>query len=166
MKEKSGEHPFGDSGQLVLSVLFLLIWVVDSFFLRISTFLSDDISLLIRLVILSLALIAAVYLIRSGHVVVSHGQRPSGVVSTGAFQYVRHPLYLGSIMFYLGLAVSTASLFSLVLVVLIFIFYNFIASYEEKLLEGRFHEEYRNYKKRTGKWVPLIGRVNKKILSK
>jgi protein-S-isoprenylcysteine O-methyltransferase Ste14 len=69
-------------------------------------------------------------------------------------------------MFYLGLAVSTASLFSIVLVVLIFIFYNFIASYEEKLLEGRFHEEYRNYKKRTGKWVPLIGRVNKKILSK
>ena len=166
MKEKNGEHPFGDSGQLILLVIFLLIWVVDSFFLRISTFLSDDISLLIRLVILSLALIAAVYLIRSGHVVVSHWQCPSGVVSTGAFQYVRHPLYLGCIMFYLALAVSTASHFSLVLVVLIFIFYNFIASYEEKLLEGRFHEEYRNYKKRTGKWVPLIGRVNKKILSK
>ena len=79
------------------------------------------------------------------------------MVSTGAYQYVRHPLYLGSIMFYLGFAVSTASLFSLVLVVLIFIFYNFIASYEEKLLEDRFHEEYRNYRKRTGKWVPLIG---------
>jgi protein-S-isoprenylcysteine O-methyltransferase Ste14 len=157
MKEKNGEHPLGDSGQLVLLVLFLLIWVVDSFFLRISTFLSDDISLLIRLVILSLALIAAVFLIRSGHVVVSHGQSPTSVVSTGAFQYVRHPLYLGSIMFYLGLAVSTASLFSLVLVGLIFIFYNFIASYEEKLLEDRFHEEYRNYKKMTGKWVPLIG---------
>ena len=157
MKKKNGEHPLGDSGQLVLLVLFLLIWVVDSFFLRISTFLSDDISLLIRLVILSLALIAAVYLIRSGHDVVNHGQLPAGVVSTGAYQYVRHPLYLGSIMFYLGLAVSTASLFSLVLVVLIFIFYNFIASYEEKLLEDRFHEEYRNYRKRTGKWVPLIG---------
>ena len=157
MKENNGEHPFGDSGQLVLLVLFLLIWVVDSFFLRISTFLSDDISLLTRLVILSLALIASVYLIRAGHAVVIYGQHPSGVVSTGAFQYVRHPLYLGSIMFYLGLAVSTASLFSLVLVLLIFIFYNFIASYEEKLLEDRFHEEYRNYKIKTGKWVPRIG---------
>jgi protein-S-isoprenylcysteine O-methyltransferase Ste14 len=60
-------------------------------------------------------------------------------------------------MFYLGLTVSTASLFSLVLVVLIFVFYNFIASYEEKLLEDRFHEEYRNYKIKTGKWVPRIG---------
>ena len=65
MKKKNGEHPLGDSGQLVLLVLFLLIWVVDSFFLRISTFLSDDVSLLIRLVILSPALIAAVYLIHS-----------------------------------------------------------------------------------------------------
>jgi protein-S-isoprenylcysteine O-methyltransferase Ste14 len=157
MKEKNGEHPFGDSGQLVLLGLFLLIWVVDSFFLKISTFLSDDISLFIRLVILSLALIAAVFLIRSGHAVVSHGQYPSGVVSTGAFQYVRHPLYLGSILFYLGLAISTASLFSLGLVVLVFFFYDYIASYEEKLMEERFHEEYRNYKIKTGKWLPMIG---------
>jgi len=157
MKENNGEHSLGDSGQLILLVLFLLIWVMDSFFLRISTFLSDDISLYIRLVILGFILVTAVYLIRSGHTVVSHDQRPSAVVSTGAFQYVRHPLYLGSIMFYIGLTVSTASLFSLVLVVLIFIFYNFIASYEEKLLEDRFHEEYRNYKIKTGKWVPRIG---------
>ncbi len=158
MKEKNGEHPFGDSGQLILLVLFLLIWVVDSFLLRISTFLSDYISLYIRLVILGLLLVTAAYLIRSGHVVVKHEQRPSGVVSTGAFRYVRHPLYLGSIMFYLGLTVSTASLFSLVLVVLIFFFYNYIAKYEEKLLENQFNEEYRDYKKRTGKWVPMIGR--------
>jgi protein-S-isoprenylcysteine O-methyltransferase Ste14 len=157
MKEKNGEHPFGDSGQLILLVFFLIIWVVDSFLLQISTFLSDDISLYIRLVILGLLIVTAVYLIRSGHVVVKHEQGSTGVVSTGAFQYVRHPLYLGSIMFYLGLAVSTASLFSLGLVVLIFIFYNFIASYEEKLLENRFHEEYRNYKIKTGKWVPRIG---------
>ena len=129
MKEKNGEHPFGDSGQLILLILFLLIWVVDSFLLKISTFLSDYISLYIRLIMLGLILVIAVYLIRSGHVVVKHEQRPSGVVSTGAFRYVRHPLYLGSIMFYIGLAVSTASLFSLVLVVLIFFFYNYLASY-------------------------------------
>jgi isoprenylcysteine carboxyl methyltransferase (ICMT) family protein YpbQ len=124
-----------------LLVLFLLIWVVDSFFLRISTFLSDYISLYIRLIILGLILVTAVYLVRSGHTIVSHEQRPSGVVSTGAFRYVRHPLYLGSVLFYLGLTVSTASLFSLGLVVVIIIFYNHIASYEEKLLEDNIHCE-------------------------
>jgi protein-S-isoprenylcysteine O-methyltransferase Ste14 len=113
MKEKNGEHPFGDSGQLILLVLFLLVWVGDSFLIKISTFLSDDISFYIRLAILELFIVTAVHLIRSGHVVAKHEQGSTGVVSTGTFQYVRHPLYLGSIMFYLGLAVSTASLFSL-----------------------------------------------------
>ena len=134
--------------------------MVDSFLLKISTVLSDDISLYIRLIIFVLILVTAVYIIRSGHAVVNHGQRPSGVVSTGAFRYVRHPLYLGSILFYLGLAVSTASLFSLMLVVVIFLFYNYIASYEEKIMEEQFDEEYRGYKKRTGKWVPMIDGEN------
>ena len=69
-----------------------------------------------------------------------------------------HPLYLGSILFHLGLAVSTASLFAMAMVVVIFFFYNHIASYEEKILAQRWGEEYRSYKKRTGRWVPLIGR--------
>ena len=71
MKQKNGEHPFGDSGQLIWLVLFLLIWVVDSFLLKISTVLSDDISLYIRLIIFVLILVTAVYLIRSGHAVFS-----------------------------------------------------------------------------------------------
>ena len=113
MREKNGEHPFGDAGQLILFGIFLVVWVGDSFFLHKATFLSEYVPLYIRLVILGLTLAAAMYLFRSGHVVVSHEQRPSSVVSTGAFRYVRHPLYLASILTYLGLTVSTASLFSL-----------------------------------------------------
>lgn len=158
MKEKKGEHPFGDAGQMILLGVFLVVWVGDSFFLRKSTFLSDYVPLYIRLVILGLTLIAAMYLFRSGHVVVSHEQRPNSVVATGAFRYVRHPLYLASILTYLGLTVVTVSLFSLVLFVGIFVFYNYIASYEEKLLDAKFGEEYRKYKRRTGKWVPRIGK--------
>ena len=126
--------------------------------MRKTTFLSNYVPLYIRLVILGLALITATCLFMSGHVVVSHEQRPTGVVSTGAFGYVRHPLYLGSILFYIGIAVSTASLFSLSLLVVIFVFYDYIASYEEKLLDQRFGESYKIYKKKTGKWVPRIGR--------
>jgi len=47
-------------------------------------------------------------------------------------------------------------------VVVIFVFYNYIAGYEEKLLEQRYDETYRKYKKRTGKWLPMIG---KKLVS-
>ena len=31
MKGKNGEHPFGDAGQLILLVLFLILWIADSF---------------------------------------------------------------------------------------------------------------------------------------
>jgi protein-S-isoprenylcysteine O-methyltransferase Ste14 len=144
MKERKGEHPFGDAGQLILLGMFLVVWAGDSFFLHKSTFVSDYVPLFIRLFILALALITAVYLSMSGHVVVAHGERPNSVVSTGAFRYVRHPLYLAAILFYLGLAVSTASLF-------------YIAGYEERLMEMKLGEEYVSYKNRTGKWLPRMG---------
>jgi protein-S-isoprenylcysteine O-methyltransferase Ste14 len=158
MKEKRGEHPLGDLGQWILLGTFLAVWVGDSFFFRQSTFLSEYLPLNIRLIILGLTLLVGMYLFRSGHVVISHEKRPSILVTRGAFRYVRHPLYLASILTYFGLTISTASLFSLALGVGILFFYNYIASYEERLLEAKFGDEYRNYRRRTGKWVPKIRR--------
>lgn len=165
MKEKNGEHPFGDAGQLILFGLFFLVWDGDSFFLHLSTFLSAYVPLYIRLVILVIAFITAVYLFRSGHVVLEGEQRPERVVTSGVFKYVRHPLYLASILTYLGLVISTLSLLSLALFVGIFIFYNYLASYEEKLLEEKFGEEYIKYKQKTGKWLPRIGGNRSKAMS-
>ena len=90
--------------------------------------------------------------------VVSGDRRATEVVSTGAFRYVRHPLYLGSILIYFGMTVSTASVFCLTLLVLIALFYDYIAGYEEKLLELKLGPDYTAYKKKTGKWIPNFGR--------
>ena len=156
MRERRGEHPFGDAGQLIFLGVFLIVWVGDSFFLHISTFLTSYIPLIIRLFVLGLALITAILLVRSGHIVISNEQRPEGLVTDGVFRYVRHPLYLASILTYLGLTVSTLSLISFVFFLVIFIFHNYIATYEEKFLEEQFGEEYREYKRKTGKWIPGI----------
>jgi protein-S-isoprenylcysteine O-methyltransferase Ste14 len=156
MKEKNGEHPFGDTGQQVSLGLFLIIWVVDSFLLHRTTFLTAYVSLGVRLAFLALTLITAVYLFRSGHVVVSRDRKPEGLVITGAFRYVRHPLYLASMLAYLGVAVSTMSVFSLAMFVVIFLFHDYIATYEELLLEAKFGEEYNIYRSKTGKWLPTL----------
>lgn len=155
MKPREGEHPFGDAGQLMLLAAYLAVWVADSFFLRISTFLSEYLPLYLRLPVSGLCFATATLLVSSGHVVVSRTHRPWGLLTTGAFRYVRHPLYLASLLTYLGLTVATASLFSLVLFAGIFQFHNYIASYEEKLLETRLGQAYRDYRARTGKWVPV-----------
>ena len=158
MKEKNGEHPLGDAGQLILFGVFMVIWILDSFVLHRPTFLSKYIPLVIRLIILGVALSTAFYLFKSGHVVVTPDQRPTGVVSSGAFRYVRHPLYLGSFLVYLGLTVSTASVFCLGLLVVAFLFYNYIAGYEEKLLEIKLGKAYIAYKENTGRWMPRFGK--------
>lgn len=154
MKEKNGEHPLGDAGQLLLLALFLLIWIVDSFILHYSTFLAAQFPLSIRLTIFSILFGISLYLFKSGHVVVSHDHRPTEVVSRGAFHFVRHPLYLASLLTYLGLANLTFSIISFVLIFGIFIFYNYIAGYEEQLLLEKYAEAYRHYQQKTGKWLP------------
>lgn len=162
MKEKNGEHPFGDTGQMILFVLFMIVWTADSFWLEISTFPAASIHLFIRIIIAAVALVLGLMLAKSGHVVAGEENDPGGVVSSGAFGYVRHPLYLGSILFYVCLTVFTASLVSLGVLVVIFVFYNYIAGYEEKLLELRYGGEYTHYKRDTGKWVPKVWKVRSK----
>ena len=158
MQEKNGEHPLGDAGQLMLFGVFLITWILDSFVLNRSTILANSIPLVIRLIFLTTALVVAFFLFKSGHVAVIGEQRPSRIISTGAFGYVRHPLYLGSILVYLGLTVSTASLFCLALLVVIVLFYNYIADYEEKLMEAKFGQDYIAYRLNTGRWLPRFGK--------
>jgi protein-S-isoprenylcysteine O-methyltransferase Ste14 len=156
MESKNGEHPYGDLGQLILLVIFLIVWAGDSFFLHLTTFLASYIPLFLRLLIMAVAFATAFFLVKSGHVVISHGNHgrlPTSLVMTGAFRYLRHPLYLGCILVYFGLAVATASLISLALLAVIVPFYNFLATYEENLLEDLFGESYRAYKDKTGKWL-------------
>jgi protein-S-isoprenylcysteine O-methyltransferase Ste14 len=160
IKDRHGEHPYGDAGQVALLGVFLVVWVTDSFFLHESTFLSTYVPAYIGRSILVLAVGSALLLFVSSRVVLLGTglvlQWPTAVVTTGAFRYVRHPMYLAAILGYLGSAISTFSLASLGLVLGIFIFYDYIAGYEEKLLEVKFGEKYKMYEQRTGKWLPRI----------
>lgn len=154
MEKDKGEHPFGDAGQVILFLCFMIVWVGDSFFLRVSTFASAYVPLFVRLLVTAFVMILVVYLGKEGHRVANHEHRPAGVVSTGAFRYVRHPLYLASLLFYFGLAASTACLFCFALLACIFFFYDYISNYEEKLLQLKYGMEYFYYKRQTGKWLP------------
>lgn len=156
MKEKNGEHPFGDAGQLIAFVVFVVVWVLDSFVLRFSTSPLSFIPLYVRLAVAIVVFAISIYLFNKSHHVVLKEDRPGKVITSGVFSYVRHPLYLSTILFYLAFIISTVSIVSLALWVLIFAFYDFIAGYEEKLLEGKFGEEYSSYRSKTAKWIPHV----------
>jgi protein-S-isoprenylcysteine O-methyltransferase Ste14 len=154
---KPGEHRFGDLGQILLLVLFGAGWAVDSLFLHTFAFFSSLIPWYMQHPLADLLFLLAVLLFLSGRrVITHHGQQPKKLITDGVFNYVRHPVYLASILFFIGLTLYTISILSLVLLIAVFAFYNYIADYEEKFLEERFGAEYRRYRQRTGKWFPRL----------
>lgn len=157
MSDKNGEHPLGHIGQMLSFAVFLVVWVADLFVLHLSTFPARYVPFPVRLAIMALFLVAAAYLFRSGHEAGGHDRPKDRVIETGGFRYVRHPMYLASLLVYLGLTIVTGSILALAVWVGIFLFFNFIASFEEKLLEEKFGDIYKSYKARTGKWIPRIG---------
>ena len=156
-----GEHPEGDLVQVILFVIFMVLWIADSFFLHYTDFMSEYISPFIRIPLSVIILAVSGYVAFLGHRIVFEEERESPVViDQGVFRTLRHPLYFSVILFYLGLLISTCSMAAAVVWVIIIIFYNYIASYEEKLLIKHFGDEYEVYKKNVPRWIP---RFNKKL---
>jgi len=153
----SGEHRWGDLGQLLLLVVFLAIWITDSFVFHYSTFLIDIIPDYLRMVVAGLVLIAGWYMARGGMKAVFGNERDKpGVIDTGVFRIVRHPIYLGAILFYLGASLITMSIASALFILVIIGFYIIIGRYEERILTEDFGQDYLEYKKKTGMLIPRL----------
>ena len=155
----TGEHRWGDRGQLLLLVIFLGIWITDSFIFHYSTFLIELVPDFVRIPLAGLVLLSGWFLARNGMKKVFGTERSQpGVISTGAFRIVRHPIYTGALLFYLGASLTTLSIASAAFWVLIILFYVFIARYEERILTEAFGDDYTRYKKEVGMLFPRFNR--------
>jgi len=149
----------GDKGQLILLFLFLAVWISDSFVWHYSTFLQDSLPDYLRVGMAAVVLVSAWYLARQGMKAVFGSDRSEpGVIDSGVFKLVRHPIYTGAILFYLGAILITLSLASALFWLLIIAFYILIARYEEGILAEEFGDDYLNYKKKTGMLFPKLFR--------
>ena len=154
-KDLCEEHPYGHLGQYIGVIVFLIVWSLDSFIFKASTGFTNFIPLTGRLVLAALCFLAAGYLALKSHRNIFEEVRdPPRVIDTGVFSIIRHPLYLSVLLIYLGLFFTTLSLFSLVIFIGIFLFYDFIARFEEQKLLEAFGEAYSAYMKTTPKWLP------------
>ncbi len=156
------EHPFGDVGQIILFIVFMIVWLLDSFVLKITVNLAGVVPIIVRLVFMAIFIVFGICLMKSLHKVLDEVNGTTTVIQKGVFKYVRHPLYLGCILFYLGLVLATFSIAAFTVFILICISYNFIASYEEKKLVDKFGNDYLEYKKNVPKWFPKIWEHNMK----
>ncbi len=143
-------------GQLILLVVFLIVWIADSFIFKYSTFLTQYISNYIRVPIALIVLVISGLLAWTGlKIVFGETREKPQVITTDVFSVVRHPIYLSLILLYLGFILLSLSLLSVLVWILIIVFYYMISRYEEKLLTQRFGSAYEEYKKKVPMLLPI-----------
>jgi len=153
----TGEHKLGDAGQLIIAVLFLVVWILDSFVLKYTTFLNSYIPLAVQVTLGVIMLLIAFYLARAGmNIVFSEVRETPGVIRKGVFGVVRHPIYLSEILFYLGLLFFRTSLAAALVWIIAIVFLHYISRYEEKLLLARFGDDYKQYMKDVPMYFPRL----------
>lgn len=79
-----------------------------------------------------------------------------GVVRTGPYAIVRHPMYASEIVWCLGLILPVFSIGVLLIYTLMVVFLDLRARFEEKLLAAHF-PEYGDYRKTTWRILPFAG---------
>ena len=79
------------------------------------------------------------------------------LVDKGAYAIIRHPQYLGGILFSISITLWTQIWLSLVLSVVIIIFTYHWTYSEEKTLVEKFGIDYINYKKKVPRLNPILG---------
>lgn len=79
------------------------------------------------------------------------------LITNGAYQYIRHPLYMGNILFLFGYAFAFGSLLcSCTIAVFMFLLIKSRIDLEEKLLLANLGEKYADYMKHTKRLIPKI----------
>lgn len=155
-----GEHRIGDAGQAIFAVLFVAVYFLDSFFLNFSTFLNDYVPNVIRVIAGTIVLIVSGFLSFNGmSIVFDEVREKPEVIRKGVFSIVRHPVYLGEILLYIGLIFFSLSIVSMGVGILATIFLYYISRYEEKILLEHFGKEYRDYMNEVPMWFPKITRL-------
>ncbi len=158
------EHPRSDEIQLLCSIFFLVIWIIDSFLLNLTTQLSNLIPLPYRLFVFIVLALIAYRLADGSHKLVLTGvsnDKPK-VVTGDVYAYLRHPMYFAYIVAFFALIQLTMSLISLIPFIITIFLLNIIAAYEEKELVKILGQEYIEYMNKVQRWVPnLLKLVNR-----
>jgi protein-S-isoprenylcysteine O-methyltransferase Ste14 len=154
------EFPHCDQIQLIMIILFFVVWGIDSlsfFIFKYSTVLVDLLSLPVLILPAIPSLSFGLFLIAKSHkAVFGETTDPPRLVESGVYSWARHPMYLGILLLCLGFFFISPSLLSFGVWLAFFILYDKMATYEEKDLIRILGEEYVAYQKQVPKWIPHV----------
>ncbi len=143
------EYPGSDQIQGILFVLLVVVWGLDSFILK--RYMVSQVSVAPRLIACIVFAASGAYLMYSSHKLVIEAAEPE-LVDWGVYRVARHPMYLGIMLFELGLVSSTLSIPALLLMTAIFAANDRFAEYEERSLVQELGDEYKTYLSKVKRW--------------
>jgi len=152
------EHPRSHEIQLFGVILFLIIWIADSFVLKSTAQLANDIPLVYRIIVFVILVVIAYRLANGSHKLVLRNVDINNprVVEEDVYKFLRHPMYFAEILAFIALIQLTMSLISTVPLLIAFFLLNLIAAYEEKELTKILGQKYVDYMKRVPRWIPNL----------
>ena len=97
-------------------------------------------------------------LLQKAHQVENTKQQVADVLnSTGIYSMLRHPLYLGNYLIWIGVATYVYNLLFIIIISFIFwLYYERIMFAEERFLEKKFADEYLNWSNKIPAFIPKI----------
>jgi len=143
------EYPGSDQIQGTLFLLLVVVWGLDSFVFK--RYMVSQVSVTPRLIACIVLATSGAFLMYSSHKLVIEAAEPK-LVDWGVYRVARHPMYLGIMLFELGLVSSTLSLPALLLMIAIFVANNKFAEYEEDSLVHELGDEYKTYLAKVKRW--------------
>ena len=81
---------------------------------------------------------------------------PERIVTDGAYRWVRNPMYLGHLIFFAGLALVLQSWIGAAVLAFHVVWFDARVRADERHLEALFGEPYREYRRRSKRWIPGI----------
>ena len=81
---------------------------------------------------------------------------PDRIVTEGPYRWVRNPMYLGHLIFLAGLAAVLQSWIGAALLAYHVIWFDMRVREDEQRLEALFGDAYRDYRRRSKRWIPGI----------
>lgn len=79
---------------------------------------------------------------------------PDRIIATGPYRYTRNPMYLGHLIFMLGLAVTFWSWFALILFAARAVWFHRRVLHDEARLQAKFGAPYAAYRSQVKRWIP------------